>query len=160
MLRSIFAPARFTGWHMAGVLGLFFGTIILVNATLAIFASGTWTGLVVKNSYVASQHFNESMAAAEEQAALGWSGRLALHGNRLEFRLTDADGAPVAVERVVASLGRPAHEGADHDVLLAPLGDGAHGATDVLAPGPWKADLVADLPGGGVWRMRYRFTAK
>ena len=73
MLKAVFKPAQFTGWHMAGVLCLFFGTIIAVNMVLAVNASTTWTGLVVKNSYVASQHYNETLAAAARQAKRGWT---------------------------------------------------------------------------------------
>ena len=49
-------PEReFTGWHMAITMIAFFGVIISVNLTMAILASSTWTGLIVKNGYVASQ---------------------------------------------------------------------------------------------------------
>ena len=53
------APKEFTGRHMLAIMLAFFGTIIAVNLVMAIFASRSWTGLVVKNSYVASQEFNE-----------------------------------------------------------------------------------------------------
>ena len=42
----------FTGWHMAVITISFFAVIIAVNLTLAVFASTSWTGLVVANSYV------------------------------------------------------------------------------------------------------------
>ena len=51
-------PRTFTGRHMTMVLVAFFGTIIVVNFTMARFASSTFGGVVVENSYVASQHFN------------------------------------------------------------------------------------------------------
>ena len=66
MFAQIVRPDRFTGWHMVGVLGLFFGVTILVNLALAFFANGSWTGLIVKNSYVASQHYNERLAKEEQ----------------------------------------------------------------------------------------------
>ncbi|HLA02420.1 MAG TPA: FixH family protein, partial [Aestuariivirga sp.] len=43
----------FTGWHMAAITISFFAVIIAVNLTLAVFASSSWSGLVVANSYVA-----------------------------------------------------------------------------------------------------------
>ena len=46
---------RFTGFHMLACMIVFFGVIVAVNLTMATLASQSWTGLVVKNSYVASQ---------------------------------------------------------------------------------------------------------
>ena len=45
----------FTGWHMLTIMLLFFGTIISVNVTMAWNAVTSWSGLVVQNTYVASQ---------------------------------------------------------------------------------------------------------
>mgnify|MGYP003132251449 FL=1 len=86
---------HFTGWHMLGVLVVFFGVTIIVNLTLAYFASNSWTGLVVKNSYVASQHFNEHLANERKQASLGWSDEFTYKNGILTLRLTDAAGTPV-----------------------------------------------------------------
>ncbi|NIR44609.1 MAG: cytochrome oxidase, partial [Gemmatimonadetes bacterium] len=109
MIRRIFRPERFTGWHMVGVLGLFFGTIIAVNAVLAILASGSWSGLVVKNTYVASQEYNEKLAAADRQAARGWSGSFEYgEAGRIVFTLVDRDGEPVLADTVRVALRRPA----------------------------------------------------
>ena len=51
-------PAEFTGRHMLAIMLAFFGVIIAVNLVMATLASKSWTGLVVKNTYVASQQFN------------------------------------------------------------------------------------------------------
>ena len=63
---------KFTGWHMATVLIAFFGTVMAVNFIMARYATRTFGGLVVENSYVASENFNEWLAEAEAQRALGW----------------------------------------------------------------------------------------
>ena len=57
---------------MLAVVLLFFGTIIGVNIVMVISATGTFPGLVVKNSYVASQNFNRTLAEARAQAETGW----------------------------------------------------------------------------------------
>lgn len=62
----------FTGKHAAIILCVFFGIIMAVNFTMARYASATFGGVVVKNSYVASQEFNEWLDRAEEQAGWGW----------------------------------------------------------------------------------------
>lgn len=63
---------KFTGWHMAGILVGFFGLVAAVNFTMAAYASSTFGGIVVENSYVASQKYNGWLDEAERQQALGW----------------------------------------------------------------------------------------
>ncbi|WP_421718486.1 FixH family protein [Algiphilus sp.] len=74
MLQRIFAPNPFTGWHFLAIILAFFCVIISVNLFMAWNATNSWTGLVVKNSYVASQHFNEVTAEKRRQLAMGWKG--------------------------------------------------------------------------------------
>ena len=52
----------FTGRHMLAVVFAFFAAIIAVNLVMAFLATGTFPGLVVKNSYVASQGYNQRLA--------------------------------------------------------------------------------------------------
>ena len=54
------------------MLVAFFGVVIAVNITMAMFAMRTFGGVVVENSYVASQEYNRWLAAAERQKELGW----------------------------------------------------------------------------------------
>ena len=61
------------GGHVLAMLIAFFGVIITVNMVMAYFANSTWSGLVVKNGYVASQEFNTNLARAKAQEALGWN---------------------------------------------------------------------------------------
>lgn len=64
---------RFTGRHMTMVMVAFFAVVIGVNVTMARYAIGTFGGTVVENSYVASQRYNEWLAQARRQTALGWT---------------------------------------------------------------------------------------
>jgi nitrogen fixation protein FixH len=75
-------PRGFTGRHMLVVMLAFFATIIAVNFTMAWFASSTFGGTVVDNSYVASQRFNGWLAAGRAQRALGWSAAIDLDARR------------------------------------------------------------------------------
>ena len=138
------AEREFTGKHMLGVLVLFFGTIISVNLTLAYLANSTWSGLVVKNSYVASQHFNENQGVARAHAALGWHPSVSYDGAQLRFTLLDAKGAPVATNGVKAKLMRPAHEGMDQIVELVSAGNGLHVVDTRLAGGQWVVEVLAE----------------
>ncbi|KLI65061.1 FixH family protein [Aurantiacibacter marinus] len=62
----------FTGRHMAIIMVCGFGVIIAVNLFMATLAVGGFSGVVVKNSYVASQQFNGWLDEAQAQEALGW----------------------------------------------------------------------------------------
>jgi nitrogen fixation protein FixH len=81
-------PSRpFTGWHMLAVMIAFFGVIVAVNVTMATLALTSWTGLVVQNSYVASQEFNDRARAGRAQAALGGTAELAYSNGVLRYAL-------------------------------------------------------------------------
>ena len=62
----------FTGRHMAAVMIAFFGVVIGVNVLMAKIAIGTFGGVVVENSYVASQQFNRWLDQAGTEDRLGW----------------------------------------------------------------------------------------
>ncbi|ESZ68246.1 hypothetical protein X726_32300 [Mesorhizobium sp. L103C105A0] len=71
-------PREFTGRHMLATVLAFFGVVIAVNLTMATLANTSWTGLVVENTYVASQQFNKKAEEGRAQAALGWTGQLTI----------------------------------------------------------------------------------
>ena len=100
---------KFTGKHMLIVMLCFFGVIITVNLTMATLATKSWTGLVVKNGYIASQHFNENKKAHEELVAAGW--RSELEYNDGTFILSLKKNATALSNCEVAGLlSRPVHE--------------------------------------------------
>lgn len=149
-------PPSFTGRHMLAVVLGFFGVIIAVNLTLALFAARSWTGLVVENSYVASQHYNEELARAQRQRALGWQGGLSYDGGRLVFRLHDAAGEPLAGMQVTATVRRPTHEGEDRELSLSPGAAGVYAVAVALMPGTWAAEVHALGRDGRPYRRDYR----
>ncbi|MEE4452405.1 FixH family protein [Novosphingobium resinovorum] len=62
----------FNGKHMTAILVAGFGVVLAVNVTMATLASTTFGGIVVENSYVASQDFNRWLDEAAKEKALGW----------------------------------------------------------------------------------------
>lgn len=160
MIEKILGTKQFTGYHMLGVMFLFFGTIISVNLTLAYFANSTWTGLVVKNSYVESQRFNEVTAEKRRQAALGWTAALAYEGGVLAIDMKDKTGEAIRDAIVSAKIGHPVQNRDDQTVTLLAQG-GAHYAADVvLTPGIWDAELTVTGPKGEIWTHGIRFFVK
>ncbi len=152
-------PRQFTGRHMLFAMLAFFGVIIIVNLTMATVASRSWTGLVVKNSYVASQAFNRELEQAKLQAARGWTGDITYRDGAVVLSLTDKAGQPVILDRSVAEIGRPAYEQADHRVVMVHQGNGIYHAKDALQPGIWQVS-VRGTSSQGDYRLDSRLIVK
>ena len=54
-----FTTGPFTGRHITIIMVAFFAVVIAVNLLMARYATSTFGGVVVENSYVASQNFNK-----------------------------------------------------------------------------------------------------
>ncbi|ORE89993.1 FixH family protein [Aurantimonas sp. 22II-16-19i] len=159
MTSKISPPREFTGRHMALVMGLFFGTIITVNLTMAYFAKTTWSGLVVPNSYVASQTFDADTARRRNEAARGWSAETSYAEGRFRLALADASGRPVTGAVVRVTIGHPVNATLDRTLTLTPTGDGYEGETD-LTPGRWEARLAVEAGELGAWHRDIRFSVQ
>ena len=124
---------RFSGWHMTVILLAFFGVVVAVNLTMATLATRTFGGVVVANSYVASQKYNAWLAAARRQDQLGWKVAPRLDGGRPVVVGVSASG--VAVSGFARHpLGRAA------DVPLT--FDSAMRSRQALPPGRWALHLL------------------
>ncbi|HUG61276.1 MAG TPA: FixH family protein, partial [Methylomirabilota bacterium] len=141
----------FTGWHMLAIVFTFFGVIIAVNGLMAVAAIGTFPGLIVKNSYVASQNYNEVLASARAQSEAGWRMQIDAPGGVLAGRLVDADGALRRDLAVTAIAGRPSSTRYDRLIELAETVDG-YRAVDELPAGIWQVDVEATHGGAVVFR--------
>lgn len=148
MTRAITRP--FTGRHMLAILLAFFGTVLAANMVMVYYANHSWTGLVVKNSYVASQEFNETTEKLA-RAEAGVHVTPAYQNGSLSVRLVSDTGEPVIAGNVVIKLGRPSHEGEDREVKLESLGNGNYAAPHVLGKGQWSGSVTADVPGHESW---------
>lgn len=139
-----------TGKHvLAGMVGAF-GIIIAVNVTMAVKAVGTFPGLEVKNSYVASQEFDERRAA---QLALGWDVSAHVHGADLILSFRDADGAPVQPTITEATFGRATSVRDDQTPAFTFDGQDFRAP---IAPGPgnWNLRLSALAEDGTEFTQR------
>lgn len=149
-------PFVFTGWHMLGVMALFFGTVIGINLVMAWNAISSWSGLVVPNSYVASQQFNAKVKAAEAFAASGFTGELDVSDGRVRYQLRDADGQPVTGGRVTATFKRPVDERGDFRLPLAADSAGNYSAVQSMPPGQWIADISTVRDGAPLFHQTIR----
>ena len=127
---------RITGRHATVALVAFFGVVAAVNLVMASFATSTFGGVVVENSYVASQKYNDWLAAAERQRALGWKISPAVDEQR---RVT----VDVAVEGAEVR-GYARHPlGREPDVPLTFVAqDGGFRSAAPLPAGRWNVHLL------------------
>ncbi|MUT24235.1 cytochrome oxidase [Mesorhizobium japonicum] len=135
---------EFTGRHMLLTILGFFGVVIAVNLTMATLASKSWTGLVVENTYVASQQFNKKAEEGRAQAALGWTGNLTIARSEVRYSLSDATGKPVPLHGVKILFRHPAYEAEDKSVTLALASAQEFAAPDVPKDGVWIVEVDAD----------------
>jgi nitrogen fixation protein FixH len=141
---------KLTGWHALAIFGSCFAVIISVNLVLAYSAVSTFPGLEVKNSYVASQEFDERRT---EQEALGWTVYAQAKGGLLILSIQDADGKPVQVGTLDAVLGRATHVQDDRSPDFAFDGH-AYVARESLRPGNWNIRMKATALDGTLFEQR------
>lgn len=138
----------FTGRHMAMILVAFFGVVIGVNVTMAAFASSTFGGLVVENSYVASQNFNRWLDEAEAERALGWTANVE---RQPDGRVAVTASGPGPDARVAATAWHPLGHMPDKALTFEPAGAGKYVSREMLEEGRWTLRLeVTD--GDSTWR--------
>ena len=137
-------PKPLTGRKVLLIAVVAFGVIVAANMTMLLAATGTFPGLVVANSYVASQGWDKK---AKAQRALGWKAVVDYADGTLRVTMTGRGGAPLAGLNVVAVVGRPASTRDDVRLELAE-GSGGYAAPLDLAPGQWQAMITgADAQG-------------
>ncbi|MFB9982609.1 FixH family protein [Mesorhizobium newzealandense] len=135
---------EFTGRHMLLTILGFFGVVIGVNLTMATLASTSWTGLVVENTYVASQQFNEKAKEGRAQAALGWTGKLTIASGNVRYSLSDAAGKSVLMNGVKVLFRHPAYEAEDKAITLASGRDQEFSTRHTPKDGVWIVQIDAD----------------
>lgn len=133
-------PTRgLTGRRVAMIFVAGFGIVAAVNFYMASLAVGGFHGVVVKNSYVASQNFNGWLEAAEASQALGWKASAA-RGEAGFVTITTQDVPEDAV--VSAELRRPIGEHAFASLAFAPSEAGTFISTAPIDAGRWTMRLT------------------
>lgn len=148
MTATASTKGQLTGRKVTAIFVVFFGIVMAVNFTMAHFASSTFGGVVVENSYVASQNYNKWLDEAAAEKKLGWSAAATrLPDNRVALRFT---GAPD--DLVVTGVVRhPLGHAPDQALRFARAADGAFVSDRAVAPGRWLVRLTAQA-GQTRWR--------
>ncbi|EJC75194.1 putative integral membrane protein linked to a cation pump [Rhizobium leguminosarum bv. trifolii WSM2012] len=147
----------FTGLHMLLVTSAFFAVVIAVNVTMAVYASSSWSGLVVENTYVASQEFNRNAAAMKAMSASGIEGDLSIKGTKIRYDIHDKGGSPAIVEDVVLNFKRPVGDHEDFHLTLGKTGEGRFEAEHAVAKGDWIVEIISRKDGVVVMHEAKRF---
>ena len=143
----------FTGWHMTAIMVSFFGVVFAVNVYMAGLASSTFSGEVVGNSYVASQHFNRWLDEAAKEKALGWDATVTRQiDGRLAVSVTGPNTGDARGEAtLVGEAWRPLGKAVDMQVNFRQIGPGSFISAEALPAGRWKLRLALSA-NGKLWR--------
>lgn len=151
---------QLTGKHVLALLIAFFGVIIGVNLVMAYFANSTWSGLVVANGYVASQSFDDDLAKARAQEAMGWTVGFIPGEDRIRLTFADREGKKIDSLQISGDLERPVTDKEDQKLVFAPMGSGAYTAPAMLSPGVWEVEVKASGPDDVSYHKIFRFVVK
>ncbi len=139
-----------TGPKFFAIISTFFIVIIAVNTVLAVQAVRTFPGLEVKDSYVASQTFDQERTA---QLALGWTVRADEANGELVISITDTAGNPVEAATIEGTFGRPTTVRDDQTPVF--VFDGSvYRAPITAGPGQWNFRMEATAKDGTHFQQR------
>lgn len=129
---------RWIPWYFVA----FFAVLFVFDGIFVYIATATHTGVVTDDAYNKGLAYNETVAAAEAQSALGWQGDIKYStAGTLTFTLADKHGAPLEGAFVGAEAIRPTQEGLDFTLELSEI-----------APGIYETE--AEFPLKGQWDVR------
>lgn len=134
----------FTGKHFSAIMVVGFGIVMAVNFTMAHYATSGFSGVVVENSYVASQKFNGWMDEARTQKELGWHG--ALSRDTQSKLVLDAPEIPAGAQ-VLGELRRPIGKAESLVLTLTADGDGQFRSADAMPAGRWIVRIIVTANG-------------
>ena len=136
---------RRPGWWYPYIFVGGFMLVLMVNFTMAYFATSTFSGLATDHAYEKGLAFNQTIEAGRKQEAMGWKVDAqvepeANHGAHVTITYRTPDGKPVDGMVVKARFVRPTAKGHDREVALAQVGPGAYAT-------------LQELPLAGVWDL-------
>lgn len=144
---------RRPGWWYPWIFVGGFAVVMAVNFTMAYFAVHTFSGLSTEQAYEKGLAYNNVLAMAEKQKALGWTvgaeieprpAARSTHRTEVRVSFRDKDGQPVTGLSVDAEFIRPTIAGHDRSIRLEDKGDGRYASLASLdLPGQWEMRVTA-----------------
>lgn len=148
---------RERGWWYPWIFVVGMLVVVAVNVVMITLALDTFPGLETNDAYRQGIAYNQTIAAAEAQAARGWHLNLAVEPQvaagepgkaertaAVTATFTDRDGQPIGGLQVETYFVRPTIAGSDVTAELDELGNGRYAATvAVPLPGQWDVRIHA-----------------
>ncbi len=153
---------RLTGRHVLFGMLAFFGVVFTANGIMMWMAARTFDGVDEPDAYRRGVHYNERLAEARAQRALGWHVSVVLpalgsDANERQLRISarDSDGRPLDGLKLKVTMRSPvnAHEDRAVTPVVDPARPGAYVASLRLPRlGKWQAVVEAEDAAGHRWR--------
>jgi nitrogen fixation protein FixH len=146
------------GWHVLATMIGFFVSVTAVDGVMIYDAVSTFGG-DTRDAYRTGLAYNQRIAEQTSQDRLGWTEASAFDSATSEFRftLTDREGRGIDGLQLTVSIGRPATDVFDREVVLQGVGNGTYSATIAnLSEGTWSASVAASGREGGRNGLVYR----
>ena len=154
------SPSRLRGAWPLWFLAAFFGVIFFANGVLVYLATTSWSGLSTEDAYEKGRLYNNDIAIAKRQEALGWQAMASVQPSRIELTLKDKSGQAIKAATVRVTLLRPTREGHDFKLTLREAASGMYFSNvEFPLPGQWDADFRVQK-GDDTFRLKQRFTVK
>ncbi len=144
-------PQRRSAWIPWAFVG-FFLVVFAVNAIMVTIAFTSWTGVQTEEAYIQGLQYNDRLAEAETQYALGWTVDVAFAQSgpevgELQVHAADERGTPLTWASVTATFVRPTQQGQDFSVEVQPASAGYAAVVDFPLPGVWDLKLLIEHEG-------------
>lgn len=136
--------AKYIPYLIIGFFVLFIGILSVMTYV----ATHHYSGVMTKETYRRGLDYNETLAKAAKQEALGWKGSFTYtvkeQRANIIFMLRDKQNAPISDASVIAVFFRPTQQGNDVRFSLTSVGDGKYVGTTTLAwQGQWQVTISA-----------------
>jgi nitrogen fixation protein FixH len=143
---------RWIPWVFVGGMTL----VVVVNGLLVWFALSTFTGVTVTRAYERGRGYDQVLAEAARQDALGWRGDITLEAGVLRVVMQNDAQQPLH-GRLEGVLLRPL-EGVEVPLGFGATGHGRFAARlEPLRAGQWEARITFFDEAGTAFDMRKRF---
>lgn len=142
------APARRSAW-IPWAFVAFMALVVVANGVMVWLAVSTFTGTTVERAFERGRHYNQVLAEAERQRALGWHLDIAWAqgeggAGRIVVTALDAAGAPLDRLSLAGVALRPLERPDPIPVALAEVARGRYaGALALPRAGQWEIRLEA-----------------
>lgn len=142
----------------------FFAVIFAVDAFFIYLSKATWRGLATENSYEKGLHYNQTLAEAKKQEALGWKMTISFtslsnDSGNVFITLKDKDLKPITDAKISIEVKRPVQEGFDFNQDVAFKGGLYEAKMTFPLPGQWDF-LVTAQKGEDIFRAAKRYVVQ